>query len=99
MVNINVFEPNFGQAEKDAVGEVLDSHWSGKGKKVKLFEQAFAGHLGVSPENIRSVSCCTEGMFQAIPLLGIGKGYEVILPTISFVGAANSIAASGATPV
>jgi len=38
-------------------------------------------------------------MFQAMSLLGIGPGHEVVLPTISFVGAANAIAAAGARPV
>ena len=45
------------------------------------------------------MSCCTEGLFQAMELLGVGPGDEVILPSISFVGAANAVAGSGARPV
>ncbi len=53
----------------------------------------------MDPEHLVSVSCCTEGLFQAVAGLRLGPGDEVILPTIHFVGAANAIAAAGATPV
>ncbi len=46
-----------------------------------------------------SVTSCTEGLFHAVAALGLGPGDEVILPSISFVGAANAVAASGAKVV
>ncbi len=99
MIVINVFQPSLGLEELDAISEVFKSNWLGKGSKTNQFEQAFAHHLHVPPERIISTNCCTEGMFHAIEILGIGPGDEVILPTISFVGAGNAIAASGAKPV
>ncbi len=96
---INVFQPSLGGYELQAVKDVFRSNWLGKGQRTQDFEYAFADRMGVSREKITSVSCCTEGMFQAIELLGLGAGDEVILPTISFVGAANAVAHSGATPV
>lgn len=96
---INVFQPSIGAVELEAVQRVFRSNWVGKGKVTDEFEAAFAKHLGVPRENITSVSCCTEGLFQSIQALGLREGDEVILPTISFVGAANAIAASGAKPV
>ncbi len=96
---INVFQPALGADELAALGRVFQSNWLGKGKLTAQFETDFATHLGVARNLVRSVNCCTEGLFQAIEVLGIGAGDEVILPTISFVGAANAIAARGAVPV
>ena len=96
---INVFQPALGEEELAAVGEVFQSNWIGRGRRTEEFEARFAEHVGVPRDRITSVSCCTEGMFQAVELLGIGEGDEVVLPTISFVGAANAVAARGARPV
>lgn len=96
---INVFQPALGQAELDAVANVFASNWVGKGPCTAQFEAAFAAHIGVDPTLMHSVASCTEGLFQAMNILDIGTGDEVILPTISFVGAANAVVASGAKPV
>ena len=96
---INVFQPSLGTEETEAVGRVFDSNWLGKGKLTAAFEQAFAAHLQVASRQVRSASCCTEGLFQAIRALGIGAGDEVVMPSISFVGAANAVVDSGATLV
>lgn len=96
---INVFQPSLGLEELNAVSDVFRSNWVGKGKVTAAFERAFAQHLQASPTQVASISCCTEGLFQAIQALNIGPGDEVVLPTISFVGAANAIAAAGARPV
>jgi dTDP-4-amino-4,6-dideoxygalactose transaminase len=93
---INVFQPALQEEELEAVRRVFASNWIGKGKITDQFESDFAVHLGVERDLIRSVSCCTEGLFQSMDLLGIGAEDEVILPTISFVGAANAVAAAGA---
>jgi len=96
---INVFQPSLGQQELEAVARVFESNWTGRGKITTEFEQRFADHLDAPADRVRSVSCCTEGLFQGIELLGIGRGDEVVLPTISFVGMGNAVAAHGATPV
>jgi len=96
---INVFQPALRQEELQAVLRVFESNWVGKGKVTDQFETEFANYLGVERTLVRSVSCCTEGLFQSVALLGVGPEDEVILPSISFVGAANAIAAAGARPV
>ena len=96
---INMFQPALGTEELEAVRKVFESNWAGKGKLTDRFESEFAAYLGVDRTLIRSLSCCTEGLFQSMALLGIGPGDEVILPSISFVGAGNAVAASGARPV
>jgi aminotransferase len=96
---INVFQPTLGAEELDAVRKVFESNWTGKGKVTDRFETAFAQHLETDRALVRSSNSCTEGLFLAMDLLGTGPGDEVILPSISFVGAANAILASGARPV
>lgn len=96
---INVFQPSLGAEELEAIKKVFESNWLGKGKINDQFESEFATYLDIDRKHLRSISCCTEGLFQSMELLGIKEGDEVILPTISFVGAANAIAQSGARPV
>jgi aminotransferase len=96
---INVFQPTLGARELDAVRQVFESSWLGAGPRLEAFLRGFAHHLDVPVEQLRSVTTCTEGLFQAVAALGIGPGDEVVLPTVSFVGAANAVAACGGTPV
>jgi len=96
---INVFQPALGTEELEAVRKVFESNWVGKGRLTDRFEAEFASYLGVDRALIRSLTCCTEGLFLSMALLEIGPGDEVILPSISFVGAGNAVAASGARPV
>jgi len=88
---INVFQPSLGKEELSAVEEVFDSNWIGRGPKTDQFEKSFAQFLRVEHNHIKSISCCTEGLFQSMKLIDIQPGDEVILPSISFVGAANAI--------
>ena len=88
-----------GQREIEAVARVFESNWTGKGRLTAQFEEMFAHHLRVDRPLVRSVACCTEGLFQSIELLLLKAGDEVVLPAISFVGMANAIAARGVTPV
>lgn len=96
---INVFQPSLGDEEADAVRAVMKSNWIGRGPKTKEFEQAWAKHIDVDPGLVQSVSTCTEGLFASMLALNIETGDEVIMPSISFVGAANAVVACGAQPV
>ena len=92
-------QPTLDAQELSAVGKVFDSHWLGRGDVTAAFEKAFAQHLLVPVENLTTISTCTEALFLSMRLLGIGEGDDVVLPSISFVGAANAIRAAGAHPV
>lgn len=93
---INLFQPTLGQDELQAVGEVFESGWLGRGPRTAEFEDRFAQHLGVESAHVRSIPSCTDGLFLSMELLGVGPGDEVIVPTIHFVGAANAVKAFGA---
>jgi aminotransferase len=96
---INIFQPSLGAEELVAIGEVFKSGWIGRGPRTLAFERAFAGLIGVDPDNVTSVNSCTEALFLSMELLGITSQDEVIIPSISFVGAGNAVASRGARPV
>jgi len=96
---INVFQPALGLEELEAVRRVFESNWLGKGRLTADFEGAFAGHLGVPREHLRSANSCSEGLFLSLRLLGAGPGDEIVMPSISFVASANAALDRGAKPV
>lgn len=93
---INVYQPTLGKEELQALEKVFESNWLGKGKRVAEFEEKYAEHLGTSKDQVLTTNCCTEGLFSSMHLLDIQPGDEVIVPTISFIGAGNAVCAHGA---
>lgn len=92
---LNVFQPTLGKEELKRIEEVFKSNWLGKGKLVAEFEEIYANHIGTSKNHVLSTNCCSEGLFSSMHLLDIGADDEVIVPTISFVGAGNAVCANG----
>jgi|TARA_R110000822_G_scaffold51492_3_gene133831 dTDP-4-amino-4,6-dideoxygalactose transaminase len=99
MKMINIYQPSLGQEELDAIQKVFESNWLGKGKLTEQFVENFSLKLKSSSENFKTICSCTEGLFQSMNILDIGDGDEVILPSISFIGAANAIVSCGAKPI
>lgn len=93
---INVFQPSLGMEELERIKKVFESNWLGKGKINDEFELGFAAHLNVDRRHVFTTNCCSEGLFASMHMFNIGPGDEVIMPTISFVGAGNAVCASGA---
>ena len=93
---IRIFQPTLGEDELAAVREVFSAQWPGLGPRVREFEKAFAGYLGAPAEHMVAVTSCTEGLFQAVSALDLDANSEVILPTISFIGAAHAVRTAGA---
>ena len=91
--------PNFGEQEADAARAAVLSGWvSTSGARVAEFEQAIADYLGMP----RAVA--TNGGSSALHLAamaaGIGRGDEVIVPTLTFIAAVNPLTRYvGAEPV
>ena len=95
---IPVYQPELSGNEKKYVNECLDTNWiSAKGRFVKAFEEGVAKYLGVN--HAVSVSNGTVALHLALMTLGIGKGDEVILPSLTYVASANAVTYTGATPV
>lgn len=96
---IPLFKPVLGRDELLAIADSFNTGWLGKGRKVDEFEAAWASHIRARPEQVVSVNSCTEGLFTAVKLLGIGPGDEVIIPAIHFSGTAQAVLSAGARPV
>lgn len=81
----------------DAAAGVVASGWWSMGPKVAEFEAAFADAL--EARHALAVSNGTAALHLALLALDCGPGDEVILPSLTFVAAANMIRRVGATPV
>ena len=90
--------PNFSGREKEYVNDAVVSEWvSTGGSKVAEFEQAVADYVHMP----RAVACNsgTSGLHLAMMMAGVGRGDEVLAPTLTFIAAVNPIRYAGAEPV
>ena len=88
------------ELDEDTIAEVvacLRSGWVVSGPRVRAFESMLADR--VRAEHVRCLSGCTSALLLALRLLGIGRGYEVLVPTLTFAACANVVEQLGATPV
>lgn len=81
----------------DAAAEAVSSGWWSMGPQVAEFEAAFANALSV--RHALAVANGTAALHLALLALDCGPGDEVILPSLTFVAAANTVRRVGATPV
>lgn len=97
-MRIPVAEPYIGDEELKNVIEAVKSGWiSSKGKFIEEFEREFAKYCGVK-YGVATANG-TVALHLALKALGIGKGDEVIVPTLTFVATANAVTYCGAKPV
>jgi perosamine synthetase len=94
---IPVSKPYIGEAEKQAVMEVLDSGMLAQGPRTAKFEERFAQVCGV--KHAVATSSGTTALHIALLAHGIGEGDEVITTPFTFIASANSILFTGAQPV
>lgn len=96
-MRIPITKPYFGEEERAAVLEPLDTGWVVQGPKVAEFERLFAEYAKV-PYTLATTSC-TTALHLALVALGVGPSDEVILPAFTFVATANVIEHQRARPV
>ena len=89
--------PDVGQAEIDAVVEVLRSGWVTTGPRTKEFEGRFAAATGAT--HCAMVNSCTAALHLALEAVGVRAGDEVVVPTMTFAASAEVVRYLGATPV
>jgi len=89
--------PNFGDEEIEAVTRVIRSGWIGMGPETIAFEQEFSS--AVEAPFVVTVNSCTSALFLALLVQGVGKGDEVICPSLTWCSTANAAVYLGARPV
>jgi len=89
--------PSISEEAIAAVAEVLRSGWLTTGPKTAEFEQAFCDYIRCTWAV--ALSSATAGMHLVLKALGIGKGDEIITPSMTWVSTVNLIVLAGATPV
>ena len=94
---IPLARPVLGEAEEQAVLEVLRSGHLSLGPRVPEFEQRFARR--VRAPHASAVSSGTAGLHLALRAIGVGEGDEVVTSPFSFVASANAILYEHAKPV
>jgi dTDP-4-amino-4,6-dideoxygalactose transaminase len=82
---------------EDAVVQTLRSGWWSSGPRVAELEHEFARFSGA--RHALAVANGTAALHLALLASGCGAGDEVLVPSLNFVAAANTIVHTGATPV
>ena len=96
-MRIHLSRPDIGEAEIEAVCDVLRSDQLSLGPKLPEFERAFADYVGT--RRAIAVNSGTSGLFLSLTCLGIGPGDEVITTPFTFIASATTIMMTGAKPV
>jgi perosamine synthetase len=96
-MRIPLSAPDIQESDIEAVCRVLRSPNLSLGPKLEEFERSIAEYTGVS--DAIAVNSGTSGLHLCIRALGIGEGDEVIVPSFTFIAAANAIRYERAQPV
>jgi perosamine synthetase len=97
MLKIPVAKPYLTKDEAQAAYDTVLSGWVTQGPRVSEFEDRFYSYIGA--KFATATSSCTTALHLALIVAGVGKGDEVICPSLSFIATANSITYVGARPV
>jgi dTDP-4-amino-4,6-dideoxygalactose transaminase len=90
-------KPNFSDEEINEVTRVLRSGWIGMGNETIKFEEELADYFSVP--HVVTVNSCTSALFLSLLIHGIGKGDEVICPSLTWCSTANAALYLNAKPV
>ncbi len=94
---IPISKPFIGDAEKQAVLEVLESGMLAQGPRTAALEAQFAAVCDT--KHAIATSSGTTALHLALLAHGIGPGDEVITTPFTFIASVNTIIFTGATPV
>ena len=93
---IPLFRPAFGDAEKKALCETIDSMWVGRGPQSIQFEERFAEYVGVS--HAVALNSATAALHLGL-LCAEVEGQEVLTSSMTWVSSTEAILLAGGRPV
>ena len=94
---IPIAKPYLIEDDALAAYNTILSGWITPRPRVQEFEEKFAEYTGA--KYAVAVSNCTTALHLSMIVAGIGRGDEVICPSMSYIATANSIKYVGANPV
>ncbi len=97
MSRVELTETALAESDVEAVLDTLRSGWLTMGPRIQELEGTLVERFGV-PHAV-TVSSGTAALQLALLGVGVEPGDEVILPALSFVGAAAAVRFAGAEPV
>jgi len=97
MWDIQLFKLNYDDLEVKAVSDVVAGGWLSMGEKIISFEESFGDFLGEGA-HCKAVANGTAALHMALLALEVGRGDEVIIPSLTFVADVNVVNLVGATP-
>lgn len=89
--------PDIGQAEIDAVVDVMQSRWLTTGEQCRRFEEEFAA--AVDATCAVALNSCTAAMHLSLEALGVGPDDLVFMSPYTFAATAEVVRYLGAMPV
>ncbi len=90
--------PTFDEATLTGVVDTLRSGWVTSGPRVLELESALERYLG-GDRRVRLFGHATGALEEALRVIGVGPGDEVVVPAMTFAASANVVLRVGATPV
>ena len=95
---ISLHEPLFAGNERKYIKNCLDQGWvSSAGEYVDIFEKKIAKYTGAK----YAIACIngTSALQISLKLVGVIKGDEVIVPSMTFIAPVNAINYNNANPI
>lgn len=98
MSRVYLSVPHLGNLEEGYVHEAIATNWvSTVGPNLTAFEEAFSAIVGGLP--CVALASGTAAIHLGLKLLGVERGDEVVVPTLTFSASANPVVYEGAVPI
>lgn len=98
MSRVSLSSPHLGDTERALLLDAFDSNWVAPlGPHVDAFEREFAELVRMP--HAAALSSGTAALHLALQVVGVGKGDEVLVSSLTFAASANPVVYCGARPV
>ncbi len=97
MYKIPIANPSIDKREAKSAYKVIKKGWISMGKEVSNLERKIEKYLNVKHAILFNNG--TSALHSALAYYNIGKGDEVIVPTLSYISSANVVLYCGAKPI
>lgn len=93
---IRLSKSSISNTEKNSVLMALDKEFLGMGEETNLFERKLTEFFG---REVVCVNTGTSALQLALQAVGIGRGDEVLVQSLTYVASFQAISATGAIPI